>query len=79
MSSLRGRDPGAGKFYGSRAIEVYPAEKIYEEAAFLAYYMHWSRDDILNLTHGERLRWCEQVSNINAKINQEPENDIFRL
>ncbi len=79
MPALRGGDQGAGKFYGSRAIEVYPAEKIYEEAAFIAYYMHWSREDILNLTHRERHRWCEEISSINGKINQEPENDIFRL
>lgn len=79
MSALRGRDQCAGKFYGSRAIEVYPAEKIYEEAAFIAYYMHWSRRDILELPHRERHRWCREISNINSRLNQEPENDIFRL
>ncbi|MCI8294125.1 MAG: hypothetical protein HFH53_11445 [Hespellia sp.] len=60
-------------------MEVYPAEKIYEETAFIAYYMHWSREDIWNFSHGERRRWCEEISDINGKINQEPENDIFRI
>jgi len=59
---------------------VYPADKIYEETAFIAYYVHWSRDDVLNLTHRERLRWCEEISEINRKVsNEQPKNDIFKI
>ncbi|MCI8991430.1 MAG: hypothetical protein HFG80_01690 [Eubacterium sp.] len=60
-------------------MEVYPAERIYEETAFIAYYMHWSRENIWSLNHRERIRWCEEISNINRRMNQEPENDIFRI
>jgi len=63
-----------GKFSGGRTISTYPAEKIYEEAAFIAYYLHWSHDEIMSLSHMDRLKWCKEVSKINSKLNQEPEN-----
>ena len=55
-------------------MTVYPADKIYEEAAFIAYYMHWSHDDIMQMSHRDRLRWCREISRINSRLNQEPEN-----
>ncbi|MEH2942030.1 DUF6760 family protein [Lachnospiraceae bacterium KK002] len=59
---------------------MYPADRIYEEAAFIAYYVHWSREDVLGLTHRERLRWCREISEINRKVSHEqPEDDIFRI
>ncbi|MFN5474242.1 MAG: DUF6760 family protein [Pseudanabaena sp.] len=39
----------------------YPPERLYEEVAFIAFYFHWSREDILNLTHTERLRWVNEI------------------
>ncbi len=59
-------------------MKTYPAEKVYEEAAFLAYYMHWSSAEILDMPHLERIRWCEEVSKINSRLNEEPEN-LFEL
>ncbi len=59
-------------------MTAYPADRIYEEAAFIAYYMHWSHDDIMEMSHRERLRWCREISRINSKLNQEPEN-AFRI
>jgi len=35
--------------------------RLYEEVAFIAFYFHWSREDILNLTHAERLRWVNEI------------------
>ena len=69
-----GRSRHPSKFSGGRSIEVYPADKIYEEAAFIAYYLHWRHDDIMDMPHRERMRWCEEVSKINSKLNDEPEN-----
>lgn len=74
MSKLWERNQCAYKFYGSRPIEVYPADKIYEEAAFIAYYMHWSHDEIMKFSHKERKKWCDEISKINRKLNDEPEN-----
>lgn len=55
-------------------MTVYPEDRIYEEAAFIAYYMHWSHDDIMQMSHRDRLRWCREISRINSRLNQEPEN-----
>lgn len=74
MSALQWEGGNSGKFYGGRPIEAYPADKLYEEMAFIAYYMHWGHDDIMGLSHLERLRWCKEISRINSKLNQEPEN-----
>lgn len=71
---MRKRNGHTCKFYGSRSVKLYPAEKIYEEAAFLAYYFHWSHDDIMAFSHLERIRWCKEVSQINRHLNDEPEN-----
>jgi hypothetical protein len=38
--------------------------------AFLAYYFHWSRGEILDLSNLERRRWVEEVSNLNREINE---------
>ncbi|MFR9162796.1 MAG: DUF6760 family protein [Lachnospiraceae bacterium] len=74
MSPLWERDRDPGKFYRSRSIKTYPAEKIYEEAGFIAYYMHWSHQEIMSFSHLERIRWCNEISAINRKLNDEPEN-----
>ena len=83
MSSLWQGNRHSNKFYGSRNIKVYSADKIYEETAFIGYYMHWSREEIFSLPHSERIRWCNEISKINSKINdssgeQKPKN-IFSL
>jgi hypothetical protein len=49
----------------------YPLDRIYEEVAFIAYYLHWPADQILGLDHRERRRWCEEVSRINRRLNDE--------
>ncbi|MBD9006999.1 MAG: hypothetical protein EGQ98_01275 [Clostridium sp.] len=59
-------------------METYPADKIYKEAAFLAYYLHWSHDDIMEMSHLDRIRWCSEVSGINSRLNDEPEN-VFKI
>ncbi len=46
--------------------------------AFIAYYFHWSHEDLMQLEHQERRRWCEKISKINRELNQEPKN-IFEV
>ncbi len=77
MSSLWSGYKDSGKFYGGRKLEVYPAERIYEEVAFIAYYLHWSHDDIMALPNGERQRWCREISNINRKMEEVQENPFL--
>ena len=56
----------------------YPLKELYEEMAFVAYYVHWPWTEIMQLPHGERRRWCEEISRINRKMSDAPEN-IFNV
>jgi hypothetical protein len=49
----------------------YPLDRIYEEIAFIAYHFKWSHEEIMNMEHRERRRWCEEISKINDKLNKE--------
>ena len=35
----------------------YPLNALYEEMAFVGYYLHWPRHELLALEHGERRQW----------------------
>lgn len=61
-------------------MSAYPIDKIYEEVSFIAYYFHWSHDEIMSMEHKERRRWCEEISTIHRKLNDEPDNpfDVFK-
>ena len=48
---------------------TYPPEELYEEMAFIAYYLHWPVEQVLGLEHGERRRWVGQVSQINERLS----------
>jgi len=41
------------------------ADRLWEEIAFLAYYLHWSLEDLLDLTHDVRKRMASLVSKFN--------------
>lgn len=49
----------------------YPLDQLYKEVAFIAYYFHWGHEQILRMPHGERLKWCEEISRINRKLSEE--------
>lgn len=49
---------------------TYAADRIYAEVAYVAYHFHWSLDEILDLEHGERLRYVAEIANINTRISQ---------
>lgn len=55
----------------------YPLESLYEEVAFLTYYLHWDYNSVLNLEHFERQRWCKEVSKINQKLNEDDNKENF--
>jgi len=44
---------------------------LHEEVAFIAYYFHWPRDQVLALEHHERRRWLEEISRLNERINEQ--------
>lgn len=61
-------------------MKIYPADRLYGEMAFIAYYTHWSRDEIMNLEHLERARWCNEISAINKRLNgDEEKKNVFDI
>ncbi len=51
-------------------IEGYPLNQLYEELAFVTYHFNWGHDEVLNMPHWERQRWCEEISSINDRMNE---------
>jgi hypothetical protein len=47
----------------------YPSDRLYEEVAFLAYYLHWPYEQIVSMDHRERQRWVAETSRINQRLN----------
>ena len=40
-------------------------------------FTEWGREEILSLSHLERIRWCGEISKINRKLNDEPEPSLL--
>jgi len=49
---------------------VYPPDRLYEEMAYIAYHFHWSIGEVMQMEHGERQRWVEEIEAINNRLNQ---------
>ena len=43
---------------------TYAPESLYEQVAYVAYHFHWSREEILDLEHPERLRYVDQIRSL---------------
>lgn len=48
----------------------YPTDALWQEIAFLAYHLHWSMDDLLDLEHMDRVRMVRAVVNLNERAWQ---------
>ena len=46
---------------------TYAPERLHAEVAYVAYHLHWSRDELLDLEHHERMRWVAEVSALAAR------------
>ena len=46
---------------------TYAADRLFEEVAYVAYYMHWDLDSILDLEHPVRRRFNEEIGSINRQ------------
>ena len=53
----------------------YAVGRLWEETVYLAYYLHWSLDAILDLPHRVRAKVIEQVGSINARLGSPVEPD----
>jgi hypothetical protein len=50
---------------------TYAAERLFEEAAYVAYHFHWSLDEILDLEHPTRLKFVDQIARINRRLSEQ--------
>jgi hypothetical protein len=50
---------------------TYATNRLYEEVAYVAYYFHWSLNDILELEHPVRGRFIEEIGRINRSLSGE--------
>ncbi|MEU9704468.1 DUF6760 family protein [Streptomyces sp. NPDC047981] len=48
---------------------TYSADRLWEEVVYVAYYLHWPADSILDLEHPARQRVIEEIGRINLKIS----------
>jgi hypothetical protein len=48
---------------------TYAADRLWEEVAYVAYYLHWSFDDILDLEHPVRARIVDEIGKINTTLS----------
>jgi hypothetical protein len=50
---------------------MYAAGRLWEETAYLAYYLHWPLGEILDLEHPVRTQMIEEVGKINEQLQFE--------
>lgn len=46
---------------------TYAPDRLFEEVAYVAYYLHWGMDSILDLEHPVRRRFIEEIGSINRQ------------
>ncbi|MFI1166322.1 DUF6760 family protein [Streptomyces sp. NPDC020801] len=47
---------------------MYAIDDLYAEIAYIAYHFHWPLSEILDLEHGERMRYIRQIRTINEHV-----------
>lgn len=45
-------------------------DQIYKEITYLAYFLHWDYQTLINMDHRERQKWAKEVSELHARMNQ---------
>lgn len=52
-------------------MQLEDPDTLFEEVAFIAYHFGWGHDEVLEMPHWERRRWCEEISSINERLNEQ--------
>ncbi len=47
------------------------ADRLYEEITYVAYHLHWSLDETLDLEHGVRDRFVRGIADLNQRSGRE--------
>ena len=48
----------------------YPSDRLFEEVAYIARYLHWPYDHVMALDHRERQRWVAEIARTNQALNE---------
>jgi len=49
---------------------TYAPDRLFEEVAYVAYYLHWPMDQILDMEHPFRTRMIDEIGRINEQLNE---------
>lgn len=52
-------------------MKQYPTDTLWQELIYLAYHLHWSLEDLLDLEHADRARLVYGVSALNTRAWEE--------
>lgn len=52
-----------------------PTDRLWEEIVYIAYYLHWSFDTILDLDHTSRARVIDEIGKINNRLSAPDDGD----
>lgn len=56
---------------------TYTAGRLWEEVVYVAYYLHWSLAEILDLPHSARTQVIEEVGKIHSQVSPPPREVSF--
>ena len=48
----------------------YPSDRLSEEVAYIARYLHWPYEQVMALDHLERQRWVAEIARTNEALNE---------
>ncbi|MEU4191083.1 DUF6760 family protein [Kribbella sp. NPDC026611] len=51
-------------------MTTYPAERLWDEVVYVAYYLHWSHAEILDLEHPDRARVISGIARIHQQLGE---------
>lgn len=50
---------------------TYATDRLFEEVAYVAYHLHWSLSELLDLEHPIRQRFVDEIARINRRLTEE--------
>jgi hypothetical protein len=50
---------------------TYETDRLLEEITYVAYHLHWPLEEILDLEHPLRVRFVEEIGQINKRLGEE--------
>lgn len=71
------RDRALGWWPGG-SLTTYPADRLWDEVVYVAYYLHWSHAEILDLEHPARTTVIEAIGRIHNQLGDSMPDQTWR-